>query len=76
MCPCLCGSMGARRNFRRGERAPKRPRSRRKGPPPPKTKKKVLAPFSEGSEACMLSRENVNSCAPYYILDASQQECI
>ena len=24
----------------------------------------------------MLSRENVNSCAPYYILDASQQERI
>ena len=29
-------SMGARRNFRRGERAPKRPPSRRKRPPPKK----------------------------------------
>ena len=30
--------MGARRNFRRGERAPKRPPSRRKRPPPKKKK--------------------------------------
>ena len=44
--------MGARRNFRRGERAPKRPPSRPKRPSPPKKNKIVLAPFSEGSEAC------------------------
>ena len=43
--------MGARRNFRRGEQAPKRPPQDEKGPPPQK-KKIVLAPFSEGSEAC------------------------
>ena len=42
--------MGARRNFRRGERAPKRPPSRQKRPPP--KKKIVLAPFLGGSEAC------------------------
>ena len=57
--------MGARRNFRRGGRALKRPPSRRKRPPP---KKKI-----EMGLGGMLPRENFNNGAPYDILDASQQ---
>ena len=52
------------------ERALKRPPSRQKRPPP--KKKNCASTVLRG----MLSRENVNSCAPYYILVASQQERI
>ena len=58
--------MGARRNFRRGERASKRP--------PPK-KKNCASTVLRGLGG-MLSREKINSGAPYYILDASQHERI
>ena len=66
--------MGARRNFHRGERAPKGPPQDKKAPP----KKKNCAIYSTVLRGIggMLSRQNVNSCAPYYILDASQQERI
>ena len=69
-----CANMGARRNFRRGERAPKRPPSRRKRPPP-QNKKKCASTVLRGLGG-MLSREKINSGAPYYILDASQHERI
>ena len=55
--------MGARRNFRRGERAPKRPPSRQKRPPP----KKYCASTVLRGLGGMLSREKINSGAPYYI---------
>ena len=44
--------MGARRNFRRGGRALKRPPSRRKRPPPKKNEIEMLSPFLGGLEAC------------------------
>ena len=64
--------MGARRNFRRGERAPKRPPQDEKGQPPPPQKKRICLSAVFRGLGGMLSRENFNNGAPYYILDASQ----
>ena len=60
--------MGARRNFRRGERALKRPPSRQKRPPPPRI---CASAVLGASEAC--SHQKILVMAPpHYILDASQ----
>ena len=65
--------MGARRNFRGGGSEPQKgPPQDEKGPP----QKKNCANTVLRGIGGMLSRENVNSCAPYYILDASQQQRI
>ena len=56
-------------NFVGGGEPQKGPPQDKKGPPPQKS---VLYHRSWGLGG-MLSRENFNSGAPYYILDASQQ---
>ena len=54
-----------------GSEPQKAPLKTKKAPPQKKCASTVLRGIGG-----MLSRENVNSCAPYYILDASQQERI
>ena len=58
-----------------GSEPQKGPNQDKKGPPQ-KNLKKYCASIVLRGLGVMLSQENINSGAPYYILDASQQERI
>ena len=58
-----------------GSEPQKGPPQDEKAPPPPKKKKNCASTVLRGLGG-MLSREKINSGAPYYILDASQHERI